>query len=247
MTDEAEPASLHAIAALASGTDDPSAATRDILALLVETFSAESGLIAFQNPESGRLEIEASRGLPEDGDRSIPPGQGVPGWVAWRGQALLVEDASSDPRSRPLRPAARSEMAAPMLLPAGEVLGVIALDRNAPGAFGPADLALLVRLAGEAARVLSRLWELRHLRGKARQLEALIATGQALVGKLEQRELFSTLTRDAAAMLQARTCAFFLHDPGAGLLRLAAYSGDADSLSHEGDLPLQSCLSAAAV
>jgi signal transduction histidine kinase len=247
MTDDAEPASLHAISTLASGTDDPGAATREILELILGAFEADSGLVAFQNPESGMLEIEASVGLPAGAERSIPPGQGVPGWVAWRGQALLVPDSETDSRSRPLRPETRCEMAAPMLQPAGDVLGVIAIDRDQPGAFGSGDLAVLVRLSGESARVLSRLWELRHLRGKARQLEALIATGQALVGKLEQRALFDTLTRDAAAMMQARACAFFLHDPAGASLRLASYSGDAEALSPEGDLPLRSCLSAAAV
>ena len=39
------------------------------------------------------------------------------------------------------------------------------------------------------------------------------------VGKLEQRELFDTLTRDAAAMMQTRACAFYLHDPGSASLR----------------------------
>jgi signal transduction protein with GAF and PtsI domain len=67
------------------------------------------------------------------------------------------------------------------------------------------------------------------------------------VGKLEQRELFDTLTRDASAMMQARACAFFLHDPASASLRLASYTGDAETLSPEGDLPLRSCLSASAV
>jgi signal transduction histidine kinase len=48
-------------------------------------------------------------------------------------------------------------------------------------------------------------------------------------------------------MLQAKTCAFFLHDPGAATLRLASYTGEAETLSPEGDLPLRSCLSASAV
>lgn len=94
---------------------------------------------------------------------------------------------------------------------------------------------------------LHRLWELRHLRGKARQLEALIATGQALVGKLEQRELFDTLTRDAAVMLQARCCAFFLHDPASASLRLESFTGDPATLAPEGDIPLRSCLFASAI
>lgn len=247
MTEDAELAALHAISSMASGTDDPAAAAGSILALISSTLAAECGVVAFQNPESGKLEIEASIGLPSDTDRSFAPGQGVPGWVAWHVKPLLVADSSADLRSKPMRRDTRCEMAAPMMTPDGRLQGVIALERDLPGAFGAGDLANLVRLSDEAARVLHRLWETRHLRGKARQLEALIATGQALVGKLEQRELFDTLTRDAAAMLQARTCAFFLHDPGTATLRLAAYTGESETLSPEGDLPLRSCLSASAV
>ncbi len=247
MTEDAELAALHAISSLASGTDDPAAAAGSILALITSTLASECGVVAFQNPESGKLEIEASIGLPSDAERSLTPGQGVPGWVAWHGKALLVPDSSADLRSKPMRRDTRCEMAAPMMTPDGRLQGVIALERDLPGALGAGDLAILVRLAEEAARVLHRLWDTRHLRGKARQLEALIATGQALVGKLEQRELFETLTRDAAAMLQARTCAFFLHDPGMATLRLAAYTGESETLSPEGDLPLRSCLTASAV
>ena len=247
MTEDAELAALHAIASLASGPDDPAAAAGRVLALISATLESECGVVAFQNPESGKLEIEAGLGLPADADRSFAPGQGVPGWVAWHAKPLLVPDSTADLRSKPLRRDTRCEIAAPMLTPDGRVQGVIALERDLPGSFGAGDLSHLVRLSEEASRVLHRLWETRHLRGKARQLEALIATGQALVGKLEQRELFDTLTRDAAAMLQARTCAFFLHDPVASTLRLAAYTGDSETLSPEGDLPLRSCLSASAV
>jgi signal transduction histidine kinase len=247
MTEEAELKALHAISSLASGTDDPGAATREILAIASRLLGAEGGIVAFQNPESGKLEIEASLGLPPEAERFFTPGQGIPGWVAWHGKPALVPDTASDIRSRPLRPESRCEMAAPMLLPDGQVLGIVSLDRGAVGAYGESDLAALVRLADAAAPVLQRLWELRHLRGKARQLEALIATGQALVGKLEQRELFDTLTREASAMMQARASAFFLFDPSAATLRLASYQGEGGTLAPEGELPLHSCLSASAI
>jgi signal transduction histidine kinase len=247
MTDEADLKALHAISSLASAIDDPSEATREVLALISRTFDSHSGMVAFHNPESGKLEIEAGVGLPADGDHSLVPGQGVAGWVAWHATPLLVPDSSLDPRSRPGRSETRCEMAAPMVVNDGRVLGVIELSSDLPGTFGPSDLARLVEFAGEAARSLHRLWELRHLRGKARQLEALIATGQALVGKLEQRALFETLTRDASVMLQAHSCAIFLHDHATSSLRLEAFTGDAETLSPEGSLPLRSCLFASAV
>ncbi len=247
MTDDAELTALHAISSLASGSDDPSEATKQILTVITAALDSDCGVVAFQNPETGKLEIEAGVGLPSDAERSYSPGQGIPGWVAWHGVPLLVGDSTADARSRPIRKDTRCEMAAPMLLPDGQVLGTVALESDLPGSFGAGDLGGLVRLTSAAARVLHRLWEFRHLRGKARQLEALIATGQALVGKLEQRELFDTLTRDASAMMQARACAFFLHDPGNASLRLASYTGDPETFSPEGDLPLRSCLSASAV
>src|ERR1019366_2287869 len=219
----------------------------EILELISRVFGSDSSLIAFQNPETQKLEIEAGLGLPADAERSLPPGQGIPGWVAWHARPLLVPDSLADPRSRSIRGETRCEMAAPLLLSDGRGLGVVALGRDLRGSYGAGDLARLVRLSDEAARVLGRLWDLRHLRGKARQLEALIATGQALVGKLEQRGLFDTLTRDASAMMQARACAFFLHDPRSACLRLASYTGEAETLSPEGDLPLRSCLFASVV
>src|ERR1700690_3882251 len=211
MTDDAELAALHAIASLASGPDDPAAGAREILALISSALESECGMVAFQNPESGKLEVEAGLGLPSDAELSFAPGQGVPGWVAWHAKPVLVPDSSADLRSKPLRRDTRCEMAAPLLAPDGRIQGGIALERDLPG-----------------------LGETRHLRGKERQLEALIATGQALVGKLEQRELFDTLTRDAAAMLQARTCAFFLHDPGSSILRLASYTAECGAFSPGG-------------
>ncbi len=247
MTEEEELAALHAISSLASGSDDPAVATREIVAIVSRCFAPKSALVAFQNPESGRLEIEASMGVPADAEPWFRPGQGLPGWVVWHLKPIVVADSPSDLRSRPLSRDTRSEMAAPIALPNGHVFGVVALEHNLVAHFSAGDLEHLARIAQAAALVLNRLWELRHLRGKARQLEALIATGQALVGKLEQRELFETLTRDALAMMQAKACSFFTYDPSASSLRLASFRGAPDTLTPEGDLPVRLCLAASAI
>jgi len=240
-------ATLYAIAALASATDDAAAATREVLARIAACFGADGGSLALQNPETGRLEIEADFGLPPNRETAFTPGQGISGWVAWHAKALLASETTAEPRSRPMRAETRCQMAAPFLAADGQVLGVIALDRDIAGAYGREDLARLERLTHEAGRVLRRLWQLGHLQEKERQLEALIATGQALVGKLEERALFDTLTRDAVVMLQARACAFYIHDLNAATLRFASFAGRAEAPSYEGDLPLRSCLIASAV
>ena len=246
-TQDAEIATLFAIASLATSTDDPTSAIGEILRLIAEVFHADGGKIALNNPESGRLEIEADFGLPPDRPPSLTPGQGISGWVAGHGKPSLAPDTAHDPKARPMRPTARCQMAAPLLAIDGQVLGVIALDRDVPNGYQPDDLRRLVRVADEAVRVLQRLWQVGHLQGKARQLEALIATGQAIVAKLQEQELFDTLTRDAVTMLQARACAFYLYNASAGSLRLASFAGGGLPPSHEGDMPLGSCLVASAV
>jgi signal transduction histidine kinase len=247
MNDEVELRALLSVASLAAGTDDPSHATREILSVAANLFAASGGILAFQNPENGKLEIEASFGLPQEAERSIAPGIGIPGWVAWHAKPAVVADTSADLRSRPSRPEVRCELAAPMVMRDGHVLGVVSLESEVQGKYGAEDVERLVRLADVAAVALQRLWELRHLRGKARQLEALIATGQALVGKLEQGELFDTLTRDTASMMQAKACAFFLFEGEASTLRLASFQGSPGTLAPEGDLPMRFCLCASAI
>jgi signal transduction histidine kinase len=241
------PESLLALASLATRTDDPDLAAREILAIVVAALGADSASLALLNPDSGKLETEAAIGLTTADDFSLAPGQGIPGWVAWHGKALLAADTANDPRYRALRPGIGCQMAAPLLSAEGEALGVITLDRSAPHTYGPEALAQLTELTEEASRVLRRLWQLGHLQDKARQLETLLTTGQSLVSKLEQQELFDTLTRDTRRMMQSRACALYLYDSASATVRFASYTGTAVAPPPAGDLPLDSCLVAAAI
>jgi len=238
---------LLALASLATRADTAEAALEDMLRLIAAALRADSGAIALLNPATGRLETEFRLALPADGERSLAPGQGIPGWVALHGKPTLSSDTAADPRYRAPRPGVRCQMAAPLLAVDGQVLGVVTLDRDKPSAYLPDDLQLLVRLADEGSAALRRLWELGHLRVKARQLETLITTGQSLVSKLAHQELVDTLARDTRQMMQARACALYLFDMAAGAARLASYCGAGGTSPPTGDLPIGSCLIAAAI
>ncbi len=218
-----------------------------ILAELVETFGADSGSIALLNPNTGRLETEAQTDPVYAGaPGGLKPGHGITGWCVLNSRALVVPDVQAERRYIAVRPEARCEMAAPMH-DGEQILGVIDLESDEVGEFDDADVVLLQELADEAARVLQRLWQLDHLRGKARQLESLITTGQSLVSKLEQQELFDTLTRDARTMMQACACALYLHNAGESSVRFGSLTGAGISIPPDGDLPLDSCLVASAI
>jgi signal transduction histidine kinase len=114
-------------------------------------------------------------------------------------------------------------MAAPMDAN-GQVIGVINLDSDRISGFSQADLALLDRLTAEASTVVQRLWQLRQLQGKARQLETLITIGQSLVSKLEEQELFDTVTREARQIMGSRLCALYLYHAAGATAQLVSVS-----------------------
>lgn len=240
---------LYRISTLAGRIDDPHEALQTILSVAIETLKASSGSVSLLNPDTGKLEIDVHQGFFETvDDVSLRLGQGITGWVAFHGRPQLVGDVTADTRYISIRKEVRSEMAAPMVGSGGQILGVINLDSDRLHGFDRADLDLLVRICEEATAVMQRLWQLGHLRGKARQLESLITIGQRLVGKLEQQELFDTITRDAHGITNAHACAFYLYDPLRRILRLQSFThGGPVSESPSGDMPISSCLVASAI
>jgi len=232
---------LYRIASVGARADDPRTALQAILGEICALFHATCGSIALVSPDTGRLEMEIQQGLPPDSaDVALRLGQGITGWVALHGRAQLVPDVAADPRYISLRSDVRSEMVAPMEAN-GQIIGVINLDSNRLDGFPAADLALLERLTSEATIVVLRLWQLRQLQGKARQLETLITIGQSLVSKLEEQGLFDTVTREARQILGARLCALYLHNAATATIRLVSVSTMAtppDSAHGAGPAPL---------
>jgi signal transduction histidine kinase len=232
-----------ALARLASRGEDATTALRTMLDLFQHAFRADGGAISLISPDTGRLRTEVQAGI-TGGPGSVPelkPGHGVTGWCALNRRSLLVPDVRLEPRYISVRPTTRCEMAAPLLL-GEQVIGIVDLESDQPAAFSPADLAALELLAAEAAQVMQRLWELGHLRGKARQLEALISAGQSLVTKLEEQALFDTFTREARRMFDARACGLYLYDAARHTLRCAALTSEHHVPAPAGDHPLDACL-----
>ncbi len=241
MPDASQPVldALYHISRLVSETEDPHEALRLILDEVMRALPATSASIALVNPDTQRLQIEVFRGLPE-GSRGLelPIGQGVTGWVALHGRPLVVADVRTDTRYYKLKDSIRSEMAVPMIVE-GLVVGVVNVDSEREAAFGDTEQKVLALLTGEATKVVSRLWLIKQLRIKARQLESLIATGQSLVSKLELQAVLQTAARQALTLMSCRLCAVFLLNPGGLTLRLSALAGhEGRPLEYDEDLAL---------
>lgn len=232
---------------LATRLEDADQALPFVLKIIVADLGADGGLIALLNPDTGRLETEAQHHLPVDIDLTFLPGQGIPGYAAFHGRPVVSSDVATDSRYRAMRPDARCQMAVPLRTGDSPPIGVISLDRDEKDAYDEADLARLVELADLAGRVLGRLWEIDHLRDKARQLETLLTAGHALVGKLEEQELFDTLTRDARQLMQGHAAALYVHHPDNATISLGSITSTSIALPTAGEMPLSSCLVASAL
>ena len=82
---------LGRITALGLHSEDAAAVLPRLLGELIGHFNASSGSIALLNPDTGRLEIEAQSGLPDDyREVALRLGQGVTGWVAFHARPQLV-------------------------------------------------------------------------------------------------------------------------------------------------------------
>lgn len=202
--------SLYRISSLVSDTEEPKEALTLILEEVVRVLSPRSASISLINPDTKRLELEVSRGLPEDwSDLNLALGQGITGWTALHGKPIIVSDVRLEPRYISVHPDIRSEMAVPME-DRGMIIGVVNVDSEKVNAYDEQSLKVLTLLTNEATRVVSRLWLIKQLRSKASQLESLVNMGQQLVGNIESDVIMATLARGGRELLDCHSCALFL-------------------------------------
>lgn len=205
--------SLYRISSLVSDTDEPKEALDLILQEIVHVLNPSSASISLINPDSKKLELEVSYGLPgEWADMDLALGQGITGWTALHGRPIIVPDVREEPRYISVRDNIRSEMAVPME-DRGVVIGVVNVDSVAIDFFGERALKILTLLTNEASRVVSRLWLFKQLRTKANQLESLVNLGRRITGELEVERIFYSLASEGRQLLDCHSCAVLLLSP----------------------------------
>ncbi|MBE9504903.1 MAG: GAF domain-containing protein [Proteobacteria bacterium] len=117
----------------------------------IEVTTASSGSIMLLSEKEDSLIIRSARGLSAEAMTStkLKVGEGVTGWVARKGKALLVSDVSKDNRYRSVNENVKSELAVPMVLE-DKLIGVINVDHYELDAFTCWDMETLSTLASSA-------------------------------------------------------------------------------------------------
>lgn len=119
-------------------------------------------------------------------------GQGLTGWVAQKGEPLLLGDAERDSRAQHI-PGTAHEEASYIVAPVAfdqRVLGVLRVSRRGLNRFGPNDLSLVTIFANQAAVAITNAW----LYESTKQL----ALRDNLTGLYNSRYLVSRLQEEVA-------------------------------------------------
>ncbi len=128
---------------------------------------AEAGSLLFLEKEAGELFIVEAVG--EKGEKlkgtKLKKGQGIAGWVAEKGEPLIVHDASSDPRffdgiDKMSDFVTRNMVCVPVRTKE-KILGSIEVINKCNGSFDPDDMLILTALANQVAVAIenARLYE----------------------------------------------------------------------------------------
>ena len=183
---------MKTIAQINSTTD-----TEELLALIMETakrvMKSEASSLMILDEDTDELIISVPTGTVKAqlSDLRIPLGQGIAGWVATHGEALIVPDVSVDPRfygevDRISGFKTKSILCVPMRNVNGQTIGVLeAINRPDNTSFSTQDISLLSEFAEQAAIALEnarlheeRASELREIKETLVRQNKLAVMGQ---------------------------------------------------------------------
>ncbi|MEJ2732368.1 MAG: SpoIIE family protein phosphatase [Anaerolineae bacterium] len=173
-------------------------------------------------------------------------GQGLVGWVADCGQAIMVNDVENDPRYRRIESLSeiRAELTVPLLLD-DEPVGVLDVQSDLADAFGPDDLFVLETLGEHFVGAIqgARLYEAE--RQQAWVSAALLQVADAMSRVSDMDAVLTSIVRLTPILAGVDRCILLLWDGGADTFTAAQSHGLTPELRRvfeqmafsEGDLP----------
>lgn len=221
---------LYELSHLITSTLEPEQILHLIIQAAVKLTRATSGSLLLIDWETQTLNIKVSQGYScqEPEKVKLRVGEGVTGWVAQTGQPLLVADVTQDERYVNLDQNVRSELAVPLTIK-GETIGVVNVNSDRVGAFGPEDVELLSTLADHSASVIHNAMLYETVNRRAEELFLLFNIGKIITGTLNLEDVLDQIVEKAAQLMKSRICSLMLlNEDGTELSIKAVYGGSKD-------------------
>lgn len=176
---------------LVSSSLDPEVIMKRSITAATNLMMAETGSLLLLDQEDGEMYFEVALG--EVGSRlkslRLKRGEGIAGWVAERGEPVIVEDAPSDPRffaeaDRESGFKTRNIICVPVRA-GGQMLGALQVINKRQGMFDDDDMDVLQALSNQVAVAIKNS----KLFGELR--EAFTSTVEGLADIIEKRDPYT--------------------------------------------------------
>jgi diguanylate cyclase (GGDEF)-like protein len=152
-------------------------------------------------------------------------GEGFTGWVAQRGEPLLVNDANRDPRGQTI--VGTDDVDESMLVVPMRhdelTIGVITLSKLGLDGFGSDDLRLLTILADQAATTIASVRLLTRTQDLAGELRRMLNMSAELSGSLDPRQVAELMAGHLARAMGVEECVISYWDRAAGRVESLGY------------------------
>jgi signal transduction histidine kinase len=180
------------------GQTEVRAALDMALEMAVDVIGARTASIMLIDPQTDEMTIAAAKGISEDIIQKVrvKVGEGLSGFVAREGEAVVINSDELDERLEPLAHRTkeiRSAIIAPIKID-GKVAGVINVsDKRGSERWGDEDLAVISTLAGQAAMVLQKISLYDSLQKQVVMLEDALSQLRKTQAELVQTEKLASI------------------------------------------------------
>jgi GAF domain-containing protein len=228
---------LHDIAMAISSTLDLDEILHRVVDAIFTGLTPDCCVFLFVDDPEGILRGHASsQGIPGPPEEiTIPLGQGVTGWAAQTGQALLIPDVTRDPRYIPVGiEGVRAEICVPIQVGVGgQVVAVLNLESRSPNAFNREHLRLVSTVAGQLSVAIERDQIFRQSRERVRELAALMQVSTSMQRATRLEEILEVYLEEAFNLVGYEQGFVMLLGNEGNALRIAASRGLPETLVEE--------------
>jgi Nif-specific regulatory protein len=201
------------------GMTEPEELLQNILESALRLFAADACSIALIDEADQQLAFAFTLGGAKVEELRLPLGQGIVGWVAEKGEGVIANDVSQDPRflgqvDRKTGFRTKAVLCAPLRYE-GRVIGAIeVLNTATPGGFAQEDLDLLLAFGGLATPALQRTKTFSTVRNAKTAFQEVVQERYHLVSGASP--LMQEVTRLARSVAVAHSTVLLLGESGTG-------------------------------
>jgi sigma-B regulation protein RsbU (phosphoserine phosphatase) len=193
----------HVTTAAASGTTLEEALNSAAQGLQV-TLGGDRVALLLTDRDKKVLKVEATAGYSEEVKNvEVPFGEGITGWVAVHQQPQRINDVTSDLRYIEIGSNVRSELAIPLSY-RGELLGVLNVESDQPGAYSENDEELLGTLGGSLAAIIANARLLEQIRHQVDRERLLYEVTSKIRRSTDMQTIMATTASELSRALGAR-------------------------------------------